>query len=101
MPSTCAFCHGTLPALAAGARVGRRDTCPHCQRDLHACVQCANWDASGRLCREPAAQTEQPRDRELANFCDWYRPSDRPGAGRAGDAAARARAAADALFKKH
>ncbi len=87
-----------LPPLLPGSHVGRRDTCPSCHRDLHACVQCANWEPSARTCQEPSAETV--RDREVANFCDWFRPGAR-GSARGGTdaAAARARAAADALFK--
>jgi hypothetical protein len=96
---SCFHCGASLPAPPPGGHVGRRDACPSCHRDLHACVQCANWDHATRVCREPAAAADQPRDRELANFCDWFRLGPRGTAAGGADAAARARSAADALFK--
>ena len=95
--TACYHCGTPLPTLAPGARFGRRDTCAGCHRDLHACVQCASFEPSARTCQEPSA--ELVRDREVANFCDWYRPGGRGSRVGQADAAARARAAADALFK--
>ncbi len=97
MPA-CYHCGAALLAPPSGTQVGRRDTCPGCHRDLHACVQCANWDPSARVCREP--QAEEVRDREVANFCDWFRLGPRGSARADADARARARAAADALFRR-
>ncbi len=93
----CYHCATPLPPLPPGGRIGRRDTCPGCHRDLHACVQCANWDPDARLCREP--QAEEVRDREAANFCEWFRLGPRGSARADADARARARAAAEALFR--
>lgn len=95
--SGCYHCGAPLPAVGGGVGIGRRDTCAGCHRDLHACVQCANWDPSARICREPSA--EAVRDREVANFCDWFRLGPRGSRAGQADAAAKARAAADALFK--
>ncbi len=96
MPA-CYHCGTSLPALPPGSQVGRRDTCPGCHRDLHACVQCANWDPFARVCREP--QAEEVRNREVANFCDWFRLGPRGSAQADAEARARARAAAEALFR--
>ena len=86
--------------LAAGERVGVRDECPHCQGDLHACVNCAHRDpAAYNGCREPSA--ERVLDPERANRCDYFRPSEVPaGAGTGGGERDAAMAALDALFKK-
>jgi hypothetical protein len=96
----CFACHGIVE-LPPGQRVGRREACPRCDADLHACRNCRHQDPrAARGCREP--QAEWVRDPERANLCDWFSPAEPsasvpgegPGARRA------ARAALDALFKK-
>lgn len=76
----------------------RRDACPRCGADLHACVQCLFY-APGQYndCREP--QAERVLDPERSNYCDYFSPTtgtsvaSRPGTDDA-------RAKLDALFKK-
>jgi hypothetical protein len=88
---------GAEVALASGERVGFRDTCAGCGRDLHACRNCAHHDPSAyNECREPNA--ERVGDRERANRCDYFVPGAQAG-GRAGDERSRARGGLDALFK--
>lgn len=51
--------------------MSRRDDCPNCHRDLHACVQCKYYDRSSHnQCREP--QSEWVADKEAANFCGFF-----------------------------
>ena len=52
--------------------VSRRETCPHCQANLHACRGCHFYQPASRRCQEP--QAEKPGDDEAANFCDFFRP---------------------------
>ncbi len=87
---------GTAHELAAGERVGFRDTCRGCGADLHACRACEFHDpAAYNECREPNA--ERVADRERANRCDCFSPADRaPGAA----AGSSARSKLDALFKR-
>ena len=93
----CAACNAGI-ALAAGERVGFRDTCERCDADLHACLNCAHHDPSAyNECREP--NTERVADRERANRCDWFSPTDAEGGG-ADSRGAEQRNALDALFKK-
>jgi hypothetical protein len=84
--------------LASGERVGFRDSCDACGADLHVCRNCTHHDpAAYNECREPNA--ERVSDRERANRCDYFAPTERaagPGANRGG----KARDALDALFKK-
>lgn len=93
-------CHacGTAVELAAGERIGFRDTCARCDRDLHVCRNCAHHDPSAyNECREPNA--EWVSDRERANRCEYFAP----GAGAASVATGgrdAARSALDDLFKK-
>jgi len=64
----CYFCNGELDIKE---KVMRKDTCPHCGRDLHCCLQCRFYDPSYHNdCREP--QAEMVRDRQKANMCDFF-----------------------------
>jgi hypothetical protein len=87
--------------LGRPERVGRRDTCPRCSAELHACRQCRFHDPrADDGCREP--QAERVLDPARANFCDYFSFSladaSAPAAG-APDATA-ARAALDRLFER-
>lgn len=56
------------------SRVGRRDTCPKCDSDLHACRNCQFYDPSkNNQCAEPQAQLV--RDKEAANLCEFFTPN--------------------------
>ena len=60
--------------LPPSARVGQRDACPRCNSDLHSCRNCNFYDpGKNNQCSEP--QAEWVRDKEAANYCDYYRPS--------------------------
>jgi hypothetical protein len=88
---------GMAVELRSGERVGFRDACPGCGRDLHVCRNCAHHDPSAyNECREPSA--EPVGDRERANRCDYFAPGG-SGGPRPDDAAERARSRLDALFK--
>ena len=75
-------CRGCAGDLGAIARVGRRDTCPRCGIDLHACQQCRFYDVRVyNECHEP--QAERVLDKARSNFCDYFAPDDGPVAGNA------------------
>lgn len=77
--------------------VGRRDECPHCRADVHVCKNCEFYDAKVyNECRETSADVVREKDR--ANFCDFFKP--RQGGPGQMDRAAALKAAAEALFKK-
>jgi predicted RNA-binding Zn-ribbon protein involved in translation (DUF1610 family) len=93
--SACHFCGG---ALDPKMRIVKDTVCPHCGRDLHACVQCRHYDRHAHnQCREPNA--EWVTDRERRNFCDYYALSPAGGKG-AGvpDREKAARSKLDGLF---
>lgn len=52
--------------------VSRREECLFCHADQHVCKMCKEFDGSAH-CQEPRA--EEPKDREKANFCDYFLPS--------------------------
>ncbi len=89
---------GAAVELAAGEHVGFRDTCEACGVDLHICRNCTHHDPSAyNECREP--NTERVADRERANRCDWFSPTDTEGGG-ADSSGADQQKALEALFKK-
>ena len=78
-------------------RVGFRDECLHCDQDLHVCKNCEFYDPKVyNECRETAADVV--REKERANFCDFF--SANQGLGSVTDEKAKLKAAAEALFKK-
>ena len=93
----CWKCGASLAALTLPLR--RLEECPRCRAELHVCRLCVEYDTRvAKHCREPIA--EEVRDKERANFCDFYKP--RPGAYTAPNTAEveRSRAALDKLFGK-
>lgn len=93
----CWKCGASLAALSLPLR--RLDVCKACNAELHVCRMCVEYDTGkAKHCREPIA--EEVRDKEHANFCDYFKP--RPGAYQPGNVAevAKSRAALDALFGK-
>jgi hypothetical protein len=91
----CWRCGVSLAALALPLR--RAEECPSCRADLHVCKLCQRYDRRlPKQCREDDA--EEVRDKERANFCDYFKP--RPGAFDAAGAAAeqQARDSLAALF---
>lgn len=53
--------------------LSRLAECPKCRAYLHVCRMCEFYDSrvTGQ-CREERA--EEVRDKEHANFCDWFKP---------------------------
>jgi len=93
-PLYCFNCNKPIPVSGV---VGRRDDCAHCHADVHVCKNCEFYDPKVyNECRETQADFVKEKDR--ANFCDYFSP--RKGSGTGVDKAAALRAAAEALFKK-
>ena len=79
------------------SRIGFREECLHCRNDVHVCKNCHFYDPKAyNECREPQADIVREKDR--ANFCEYFTP--REGGSAPVDKAAALRAAAEALFKK-
>ncbi len=92
-------CHACKKELSLGREIGRRDECPFCSADLHCCRNCAFYDRSApKQCREPLA--ELVREKDKANYCDYFRFAEKTGSHPAEDDAAGARKALTDLFKK-
>lgn len=69
-------CHSCSREIKLINAVGRRDECPHCNSDLHTCVNCRFFDpGKNNQCAESAAEYVQ--DKRRANFCDFFEPNTR------------------------
>jgi hypothetical protein len=91
----CWKCGASLEGLPR--TFGRRDECPACRTDLHVCRMCRHFDPRvSKACREPVA--EEVKDKERANFCDWFQERYGPGSSRPADDGAAARQALETLF---
>jgi hypothetical protein len=91
----CWKCGTSLAELSLPLR--RLDECKKCGAELHVCKLCEWYSiAVAKHCREPIA--EEVKDKERANFCDYFKP--KPGAySTAGTSeAAQSKAALDVLF---
>jgi len=83
----CYRCGAALTDLSLP--LSRRDECPECRAELHVCRMCTHYAPRlSRGCDEDDAP--DVRDKETANFCDYFRP--RPDAFDAGRASANAAA---------
>lgn len=88
-------CFSCNKELTFSGQIGRREECPHCRADVHVCKNCDFYDPKAyNECREPSADVVREKDR--ANFCDYFTP--RKGGANQEDKAAALKAAADALF---
>ena len=91
----CWKCGTSLADLTLPLR--RLEECRNCGAELHVCKLCEWYSLTvAKQCREPIA--EEVKDKERANFCDYFKP--RPGAYSKADVSAsnQARAGLDALF---
>jgi hypothetical protein len=91
----CWKCGASLADYSLPLR--RLEECRACHAELHVCRMCEFYDtAKAKHCRETIA--EEVKDKQAANFCDYFRAT--PGAYRpeALSAAEKARAELEALF---
>ncbi|MBM66251.1 MAG: hypothetical protein CMH55_08470 [Myxococcales bacterium] len=91
------FCHSCRGPVDFDGRLGFRESCQHCEADLHCCLNCELYDPGAHnSCREPV--TEYVPDKEKRNFCGWF--SFVGGERNEEDEKAAALSKLDALFKK-
>ena len=90
----CWSCGASLDELPRP--ITRHMNCPECFEDLHCCRMCRNYapDASITCSDE---RTDPPVNKENANFCDYFRPTNAYRAG-SKERQAGAKARLDALF---
>ncbi len=94
-PLSCWRCGASVAELSLPLR--RADECPQCRAELHVCKMCAQY--APRL-RHGCQQDDAPdvRNREAANFCDYFKPSAMAFAGGRDSADAAARTELARLF---
>jgi hypothetical protein len=91
------LCHACRKEVVFKARVGRGDTCPHCEAELRCCLNCSFYDLHyANACREPHADLVEEKDR--ANYCEYF--SFNPEVKKQERARQSARTELEALFKK-
>jgi hypothetical protein len=91
----CWQCGASLAALSLPLQ--RLDECRQCHAELHACKLCRFYDVTvAKHCREPIA--EEVRDKQRANYCDYFTPQPGAWSNTGLTAAAKAKAALDSLF---
>lgn len=92
----CYFCGSELDVSHP---VGRDEICPQCHRDVRCCLNCGFYDPqASNQCREP--QSEAVGDRGRSNFCEFFRCGDRERHEQGTQAAEKARAEWERLFRK-
>ncbi len=70
---SCYRCGASLGQLSLP--IVRKDLCPDCGAELHACKMCIHFDpVVPDQCREDDA--EDVKEKALANFCEWFEPSE-------------------------
>lgn len=95
MSCSCFRCGKGVP----GNAFGRSDRCPGCGADARCCRNCVFEEPSYRSeCKE--TQAEPVRDRESANYCDFFRPRTGPAPAGPRTQAPGAKTTFDALFRK-
>ena len=77
--------------------LSRSDECPSCRSQLHVCRMCCYYDPRvTKACREDDA--EEVREKDRANFCDYFRLADDAFDAQLAAADKKAAANLDALF---
>jgi excinuclease UvrABC nuclease subunit len=75
----------------------RLEECRACRAELHVCRMCEFYDTGkAKHCRETIA--EEVKDKQAANFCDYFRPNPAAYRPEVLSAADQAKAQLDALF---
>lgn len=95
MALVCWKCGASLAELSLPLR--RLEECRQCTAELHVCRLCEWYStAVAKHCRETIA--EEVKDKERANFCDYFKPKQDAYSAVSLDAAAQAKAALEAMF---
>ncbi len=70
------FCYNCGKEITITERISREEKCTNCRVLLHCCKNCKFFkETAYHQCREP--QAEFVKDKESANFCSYFKPSER------------------------
>jgi hypothetical protein len=90
------ICFSCGKPLNLAGEVSRREECSSCRVDVHVCKNCSFYDRSAyNECRE--SQADVVREKDRANFCDYFQLSTKSVSG--GPSKDDLKAQAEALFK--
>lgn len=92
--ASCFRCGAELPE-----KIFRQTLCESCGTDAKVCLNCTFYDPTAHWeCRETIPEAVREKDR--ANFCDYFKPSSRSGsaAGKRSEQSERARDSFSRLF---
>jgi len=93
------LCYRCGNEVEVGRTVGRTEACPHCDADLHCCLNCTFYDKTAHHeCHEP--QAEPVGDKEKGNFCDYFVFKESKETRASDDKSPTAREKLDKLFRK-
>jgi len=94
------ICHSCGQEIKVVGGIGRRDSCPKCEADLHVCLNCNFYDETkSNDCAEPSAEFVQ--NKTASNFCEFFEPViKKKGASGKCISKEEVLSAFDALFKK-
>lgn len=93
------YCHACGQENITQDKVYRQETCPQCGRYLHCCKNCKFYDERAyQQCKEP--MVDFVNDKEMANFCGYFKPSEEKHDDTAQKRAEAARKKLEELFKK-
>lgn len=95
MSLLCWKCGASLEALSLPLQ--RLDECKQCGAELHVCKLCEWYSTSvAKHCRETIA--EEVKDKERANFCDYFKPRPNAYSNAAQTQAEKAKSELEAMF---
>ena len=93
------MCWKCKEPIAEGLEIFRSTQCSRCGASLHSCVNCRFYQPGSHYdCHETI--DEEVRDKEAANFCDYFSVNPHPASGNstADEAKKAARSAFDNIF---
>ena len=65
------ICFNCGQGIDVAGKIGRREVCSSCGRDLHVCRNCSFYDPRAyNACHEP--QAERVIDKDRGNFCEYF-----------------------------
>ncbi|HMO18566.1 MAG TPA: hypothetical protein PKA63_10010 [Oligoflexia bacterium] len=71
MDDPCCHACGRSLGLSRGMKIGRGETCAHCNVDVRVCKNCVHYNEKVyNECKE--TQAERVLEKATANFCDFF-----------------------------
>jgi len=95
------FCYKCNNTIEHHDNISRQDSCSNCNFDLKVCLNCTHYDVlKNKECHESATLSEAVKDKEKANFCDYFKFKSTHKKAHLTNPSDELLSAAEALFKK-